>query len=248
MQSAERMWKLLRGGLFLESSAYETINDSRNPFVEGLFVVVALGLVVAVAGIVGTTLEWASVPNPLAIGQTVYDGLTNMPWYEALTSEAGPDAVEVFQNQWDWTQDLVQRFAPTPLSSLTRILTVPSSLIVRWLVYGLLAHVFSRLLGGEASLSQTLGVSGLALTPHVLHVLQLLPFSTIGGVVATWTLLCRYVALKQAHRLSWSRTLWAAILPFAVSAVVIALLLALLLASGAALVPYLAQSIGGLAR
>ena len=67
-------------------------------------------------------------------------------------------------------------------------------------------------------------------------------------VVATWMLICRYAALKHAHRLSWSRAMWAAVLPHLVAGVMAALVLSAFLASGAALLPYASQSIGGLAR
>ena len=32
-------------------------------------------------------------------------------------------------------------------------------------------------------------------------------------MVATSTLICRYVALKQAHRFTWNRAFWATVLP-----------------------------------
>jgi hypothetical protein len=38
----------------------------------------------------------------------------------------------------------------------------------------------------------------------------------VGGVVGTWVLICRYVALKQAHRLTWGRAFWATVLPILV--------------------------------
>ncbi|PKO21468.1 MAG: hypothetical protein CVU38_14540, partial [Chloroflexi bacterium HGW-Chloroflexi-1] len=46
--------------------------------------------------------------------------------------------------------------------------------------------------------------------------LGFIPFLTIGGVLSTWQLICRYKALRSAHGLSWGRTFWATILPFAV--------------------------------
>ena len=65
MHAISRSFSMLWDALFLQTDAYERMRDDDNPFVEGLFLLVLLGLLLAVVGIVGTTLEWASSP-PLA--------------------------------------------------------------------------------------------------------------------------------------------------------------------------------------
>ena len=226
MQQIPRFARLVAQGLFLRTEAYEEMREARNPFVEGLFIIVIIGVIIGVAGVVGNTLEWASSPDGAALQDILYDGLTSMPWYQMLEQEVGAEFTEQFQWQWNLNSQIARWAAPTPLSSLAGVVTTPLWLIIGWLIYGLLAHLFARLLGGEASLSQTLGCTALAVTPQVLNLAGLLPSVAMGGVVATWTLICRYVALKQAHRLTWGRAFWATVLPR------LALWLLLLIATG----------------
>ncbi len=213
MQQISRFAGLVTRALFLRTDAYEEMREARNPFVEGLFIIVIVGVIIAVAGVVGNTLEWASSPDGAAIQDILYDGLTSMPWYQQLEHDVGPEFTDQFQTMWDTEWRIIGYLAPTPVSSLASIVTIPLRLIICWLIYGLLAHLFARLLGGEASLSQTLGCTALAVTPQVLNLAGLLPSVAMGGVVATWTLICRYVALKQAHRFTWGRAFWATVLP-----------------------------------
>jgi hypothetical protein len=89
-------------------------------------------------------------------------------------------------------------------------------MLLSWLVYGLLAHLFSRLFRGTGTLGQTLGTVALAWTPFLLRGLAIVPFLVIGGVLNTWQLICRYKAVRAAHQLSWGRAFWATLLPFLV--------------------------------
>jgi hypothetical protein len=76
------------------------------------------------------------------------------------------------------------------------------------------AYVFARWLGGTGSLSGTLGVLALAVAPQALNVFNLIPFVEMGNLVAVWGILVAYMGLKTAHKLSWSRAVWATLLPF----------------------------------
>jgi hypothetical protein len=199
--------------LFLRTGAYEEMRDLRSPFVKGLLIVVIVGLLIALVGLVGAVLEWAATPDMGAIQEAVYEGLIEMPWYQD-TIRRVPDFAENFRQWFDWGWTFARWFgASSPGSAAGNIIATPVGLIIGWLIYGLLAHVFARLLRGEANLGQTLGCTALAVAPQVLKIAELLPFVAVGGVVGTWTLICRYVALKQAHRLTWVRALWATLLP-----------------------------------
>jgi hypothetical protein len=248
MQKIGQVVGLVYRGLFLHADAYDEMRDARNPFVEGLFVLVLIGLVVAASSIIGATLEWASSPSLAAIQHALYDGLTNMPWYDQLKRAIGPDFATEFQAQWNRLFGLAQTIAPTPLTSLASLITTPLGFMISWFIYGLLAHLFARLLGGSGSLSQTLGSTGLAMAPHLLKVVGLLPFVTVGGVVGTWVLVCRYVALKQTHGLSWGRAFWATILPRVVTWLLVVLLVGLGIALLSVAMPRIDLILGRLAR
>jgi hypothetical protein len=236
---------LVTRGLFLSPDAYEEMREARNPFVEGLFVILIVGVLVGLAAIVGNTLEWASSPSLGGIEKAVYDGITAMPWFEELERDVGAQFLQQFQAQWDWNWKIANSITPTPLTSLTGIITTPLGLILSWLVYGLLAHLFARWLGGDGSLSQTLGTTALAVAPQILNLAGFLPFVIVGGVVGTWGLICRYVALKQAHGLSWGRAFWATVLPRLVLWLLIVIVMGLLVVGFAALAPRFVPFLGG---
>jgi hypothetical protein len=199
--------------LFLRTDTYEDMREARSPILEGLIIIVLVAVIVALAALVGTALEWASTPNLSDIQEIVYDGITQMPWYEQ-TLEMVPDYDKTFRQWYDFGWTMGRAFGDaSPGSALGGVVLTPLSLVIVWLVYGLLAHLFAKLLKGEATLSQTLGCTALAVAPQVLKLTELVPFVAVGGVVGTWTLICRYVALKQAHRFTWGRAFWATTLP-----------------------------------
>jgi hypothetical protein len=213
MLPISRWLGLVAGALFLRTDAYEEVREARSPFLTGLVLIVVVGVIVALAALVGTALEWASTPNLADIRGVIYEGLTQMPWYQDNLKMA-PDFEQMFQQWYDLGWTLGPSLGGGSLgSALGNLVLSPLTLVILWLVYGLLAHLFARLLKGEATLSQTLGCTALAVAPQLLKLTELLPFVAVGGVVGTWTLICRYLALKQVHRFSWGRAFWATILP-----------------------------------
>jgi hypothetical protein len=214
MQHISRYAGLVAGALFLRTDAYEEMRGARSPFLTGLIIIVVVGVIIAIAALVGTALEWASFPNLGDIQETVYEGIIQMPWYqETLRQVPGYD--EMFRQWYELGWTLGRTFGDaSPGSALGGLVLTPLSLVIGWLVYGLLAHLFARLLKGEATLSQTLGCTALAVAPQLLKLAELVPYVAVGGVVGTWVLIRRYLALKQAHRFTWGRAFWATVLPF----------------------------------
>ena len=202
--------------LFLDSAAFEELRDDDNPFVEGLFLVVLLGLVTALLNLVGQLLAWASIPSMSAIKDVVLGFLQQQPWW-AQASQA-PGFADTFKRWYDLGWQVFPRLfgAPDPAGAAFNILTWPLLIVFSWLIYGLLAHLFARILGGRGTLNQTLGTTALAFTPLLLRGLGFIPFLVIGGAMNTWQLILRYKALRTAHALSWRRAFWATLLPFAV--------------------------------
>jgi hypothetical protein len=213
MQSTSRWVPLVGRALFLQTDAYEDMRQAGNPFARGFVIILVIGVVIALAGLVGAVLEWAATPDLKAIQDTVYTGLTAMPWYRDALART-PGFAQEFERWYTWGWTLARWLGASSLSSAAgNLVLIPLGMVIRWLIYGLLAQVFARLLKGQASLGQTLGCIALAEAPQLLNLAQVLPFLGVGGVVGTWTLLCRYVALKQAHRLTWGRALAATLLP-----------------------------------
>jgi hypothetical protein len=212
--------RLVLAALFLDGDAYDHLRDDDNPFIEGLFLVVAIGVGTALLAFVGRLLTWASSPPLEAIKQAVWTGLQQMSWWPGMA--ASPAALAAFQRNWDLGWQIFPRLfgAPDPAGAALNILIWPIAGVVGWLIYGALSHLFARWLGGSGSFNQTLGVTALAYTPCLLRGLGVVPFLVIGGVVSTWQLICRYKAVRSVHRLSWGRSFWATVLPLAAYALV----------------------------
>lgn len=231
MQAITRPFGLLWDALFLQRSAYARMRDDDNPFVEGLFLLVVLGVAIALAGVVGATLQWASSPNVADIRDAVFANLQQMSWWQFVQQD--PQVEATWYRIWNAVWDAATVMAPSPARALLGIVTVPLALIIGWLIYGLLAHLFARLLGGMGTLNQTLGTTALAAAPQMLNLLTVLPFVVIFSL-GTWTLLCNYMALRTVHGLSWGRSVAAALLPslvFVLLAVVIGVFVSIVASS-----------------
>jgi hypothetical protein len=214
MQNVSRYARLVASALFLRTDAYEEMRQARSPVTTGLIIIVLVGVIVALAALVGGALEWASSPNLADIQEVVYEGIIQMPWYQETLREV-PDFAQQYRRWYDLGWTIARWLGASSVSSaLGNLVLTPLSFIVGWLIYGVLAHLFARLLKGEGTLGQTLGCTALAVAPQILKLTELLPYVVVGGVVGTWMLICRYVALKQAHRLTWGRAFWATVLPF----------------------------------
>jgi hypothetical protein len=122
--------------------------------------------------------------------------------------------MELFEQNYNMGWQIADMFSPSIGGAVVNIIVIPLALIVRWLVYGLLAYLFARWLGGTAELSDTLGVLALAVAPQVLNAFNLLPYISTGNLVSIWGILCAYVGIKTAHKLPWHRAAWATLLPF----------------------------------
>lgn len=230
-------------GLFLDPDVYEEMRQDNNPFVEGLFLIVVVAVIVAVAGLIGTSIDRLASPNLAALQDTVLQGLQNMDWYRDLEMQGGPMAVDQFHRTFDliW-QAIAYSVYPNPATAAMNIILLPLTIIIGWLIYGVVAHLVARLLGGAATLSETLGTTAFAVTPQLFNLMLIFPNVVVGGVIGTWTLLCRYTALKTAHQLSWGRALAATIAPvvfLTLIGVVLVTSLAVLL--GSAMAAFFAQ-------
>jgi hypothetical protein len=198
--------------LLLKDEAYEEMRIDPNPVVKGLILIVIVGVAIALLGLVGDVLEWASTPNLNEMKDTVLFYMTRMPWWEEASRD--PDFTRYFESMWDWNWSLATTFSPSPGGAAINIILTPLGLLIRWLIYGLLAYVFSRWLGGTGDLSATLGVLALAVAPQALNALRIFPFVELGSLISIWAILCAYVGLKTAHKLHWYRAAWATLLPF----------------------------------
>jgi hypothetical protein len=207
--------------LFLSEEPYAEMRDSPNAVLRGLGLVALVALVVALVGLVGRTLEWATTPDMRDVQQIVLEGIQQMDWYKEM--QGNPEFREQFAQQFEMGWRIFPQLfgAPSPGLAALQIVLLPLRLVVTWFLYGVVTHLFARLLGGQGGLGQTLGCTALAAAPQLLNLVTFFPYLVVGGVVGTWTILCRYVALKTCHRFHWGRALAATLLPYVALAVVV---------------------------
>lgn len=206
--------KLLWEALFLSEPAYAGAREQERPFLRGLLLVVLVALVVAFAGLVGEALHWATSPDTDAVVQTIRQGIERMPWYRELAGE--PEFVEQFNESWEIAAQFIPNImgAPNVGSAALQIVLLPLCLVVTWLIYGLIAYLVGRVLGGQGGLGALLGATALAVGPQLLNLFAFFPYVAVGGVVGVWTLLSCYVAVKTSQQLSWGRALVATFVPY----------------------------------
>ena len=231
--------------LLLRDSAYSEMRDSNKPFIRGMIFVAILGVAIALASIMGLLLKWAVAPNLSAIKETIWEHIIKMPWNEGSSGQAA-SVLESIRDEYEYGWRIVNFFAPNPWRSAMALISTPLGLLVGWLTYGLLAHLYSRLLGGEGTFAQTYGCVALATSAQALRLASLVPYVRVGGIVAVWGLLCNFVALKAAHKLNGSRAFWVAILPVATIWLLVLLLGVAMIMVFGSLLPSVMEQVTGL--
>jgi hypothetical protein len=213
-------WGLVWRALFLDDAAYDAMRDDDNPYIEGLVLVVLIGAITALLSAIGQLIHWASMPSITSIQTVVLQALQTMDWWPSVANN--PAAIAQFNYWWNlgWRYLPTLFGAPSPLRAGFDVLLWPTVAVLTWLIYGLLAFGFARLLNGRGTLNQTLGTTALAATPFMLRGLGFIPFLTFGTALSLWELICRYKAVRRTHELTWQRALWATVLPFVVYLIV----------------------------
>ena len=101
------------------------------------------------------------------------------------------------------------------LQNLGALLTLPFSRLAGWMGYGMWVMLVAKLMGGRATVSQTLGATALYAVPHVLDILGLVPcLGPVLGVVATvWGIAIYVKALAVANEFTIGRAVVATVVP-----------------------------------
>lgn len=199
--------------LLLRERAYESMRDRPSPFTRGLTFVVSVGLIVALVSIVGAVLLRATSPDLGAIQEAVWQGMREMPWVEQIPPGERAEVMEIIRRNFDLGWRIARLFAPSLGNALVNVILNPIALVAGWLVYGLLAFLAARILGGKGRLDQTYGTTALAVAPRMLGVVNVLPYVDTAGL-GIWALICNYLAIKHTHHLSPWRSFWATVIPF----------------------------------
>jgi len=136
-----------------------------------------------------------------------------MPWVDQLPPGERSQIMEEVRRIFDVGWQIARVFTPSIGSALVNVILNPVALVVGWLLYGLLAFLSARALGGRGRLDQTYGTTALAVAPRMLGVVNVLPYVDTAGL-GVWALICNYLAIKNTHDLSPWRSFWATVIPF----------------------------------
>lgn len=229
---------MLGKALVFEADPFITMVDDDNPWAEGLFMVVSMGVLVGLAQIVGVLMTAASVPSPDAVLGALIQAWRQLA---ALVGPAGAAGVELenWLRQW-WPVGTGLAGYGWSWLHLGWVVLVPLALMLEWLLFGLVAHGAARALGGQGKLTQTLGAVALMVAPQMFALLKVIPFVSVSNLLlSVWAVLIIYRAIEVAHDLSWGK---AAGVALAVPA-----LLVLLFLAGLTVLGVMAASAGGAA-
>ena len=200
--------QLIGKALVLEGEPFIIMTDDDNPWVEGVFLIVVLGLLVGLAQFIGGLLLTASLPPSNAMLEALVQGWRQL-WETAAPGSAMAEAA--IRTQWGAFAAMVGFSGGW--ARLLVFIAIPAALLAHWLFYGLIGYGLARLFGGQASLNQTLGATALLVAPQVLLLFKIVPFVSVSGIlIGVWSLLIVYRALQIAHELPWQKALWAAVL------------------------------------
>lgn len=205
MESLATILRLGLGGLLLDPRAFQAQRDAPDGIRRGLVLVLLVGLLVGVAAWLGDIGEYLTTPDPAAVSETLYTGITGLPIYQQLVA-AAPEFGAAFEQGFAQPQPAL--FGATPLAGALGVLTTPLIFLIGWLLFGAIVHIAARAFGGVAGFSQTLACTALATGVNLLALVQIVPYAQVAATTILG-LLATYVAVREAHALAPWRAFWA---------------------------------------
>jgi hypothetical protein len=134
-----------------------------------------------------------------------------MPWFNQISTLDSKFPAQFDQLFTQITQIIQIVSGGGLIGSLAGVFTTPLIMLVSWLLFGAIAHLTARALGGRAIFSQTLACTALAAGVNILGIVQVVPFAQVAGT-AIFGLVASYVAIREAHELPPWRAFWATML------------------------------------
>ena len=232
--------ELWLGAMFLKRETYAYEREQKNPFGNGLVYIAVIGIIVALAGMLGAGLRFATSPSADAIKNTILVHLQAMPFYAGFNSASANAFEQGYDQVWD---NLASVFVGYPTNAndfvglVLTIITTPLGFVIVWLVYGALIHLIARGWNPETSFGEMLAPLALASSPQLLNVFALFPaVGASGAVIALWTYICNVVAVRVAYQTTTRRAVWGATFPILVFGVLMLVAGILVLTSFAGIV------------
>lgn len=201
--------RLIGQALVLEPEPFVEMVDDDNPWVEGLFLCACIGVLAAVAQVLGGLLLTGSLPPAEVVLNILLQALRQL----VANAETLLEVERTLGELWPLLS-IGSGYDSGWLRLLTLVVT-PFGLIAQWLLFGITGHLIARAVGGQGSLGQTLGAMALSNGPRLLYILTLIPFVSIGGIlIHVWGILIAYRGMEVAHELPPTRAALAVVGPW----------------------------------
>lgn len=199
---------MLGKALVFEAEPFIVMVDDDEPWQEGLFMTVLVGLLIGIAHWIGGLLMTASLPPSDAVLPLILQAWRTAGFGPEITVQVEG----VISNGWRWFGFFTGY--GSGWAGLLMLLGIPLLLVLQWLLFGLVGHMVAKGMGGVGTLNQTLGAVALAIAPQTLLLFRVIPFVSVSGALLfVWSLLVAYRAMEVAHQLPWRRAVWAAVIP-----------------------------------
>ena len=201
--------RLIGQALVLEPEPFVEMVDDDNPWVEGLFLCACIGVLAAVAQVLGGLLLTGSLPPAEVVLNTLLQAVRQL----VANAETLLEVERTLGEIWPLLS-MSSGYGSGWLRLLTLVVT-PFGLIAQWLLFGITGHLIARAVGGQGSLGQTLGSMALSNGPRLLYILTIIPFVSIGGIlIHVWGILIAYRGMEVAHELPPTRAALAVVGPW----------------------------------
>lgn len=201
--------RLIGKALVLEPEPFVEMVDDDNPWVEGLFLCACIGVLTAVAQVIGGLLLSGSLPPAEVVLNLLLQALRQL----VTNAETLLEVERTLGTLWPFLS-MGSGYDSGWLRLLTLVVT-PFGLIAQWLLFGITGHLVARAVGGQGSLGQTLGAMALSNGPRLLYILTIIPFVSIGGIlIHVWGILIAYRGMEVAHELPPTRAAVAVVGPW----------------------------------
>ncbi len=202
--------ELIGKALVLEADPFVTMVDDDNPWAEGLFMVISLGVIIGIVRLIGGLFLTASLPPADAVYAALLQGWRQLSPFITPANANSAVTDQTIQQIWRLLTETAGYTGGW--SRLLVVLLVPLGFLVQWLFYGVISHVVAMALGGEGTLNRTMGATALMVAPQILRFLDIIPFVSISWLLlAIWGVLITYRAVEVAHALPWRRAVVAAL-------------------------------------
>lgn len=237
MREIFRLWK---GAMTFDTPTFSALSASGDAFRKGFMVLLLVGLLVGLVngGVqLAQTLSYGSATGEMqaVLGQIEQGMQQGFDIARQYGGEVDPEIKQMIMENIKAGFKIAEDVAkvPTPLpwpwgsifEFLGRMASVPFAWLSSLILYGIFVHIFSRALGGQASVGQFFGSIALARAPHLISVLHFIPCvgPLLGVLAAIWGFLIYIKATATSQRFGYGQAILAILLPI----IVLFLLLAL---------------------